>query len=583
MALTEDLPAILTRDGRSIPNQNVALHVTELFRAARQHRRPLLGKWNRNYNFLQNRTWGTRDAHLPSPEIPEIYPVIATITSWQTDQNPTFECAPYAPPHTDYYEEMSQLAQDMQTALQANWTLNDLSAEVEKILWDGNVFGIGVGKVTWDQRLWGGLGDTVLRRVDPYTWYPDPAARSMEDASYFVEAKVVSAQELEARYPGSLSKVQAGSLEGEESPTMLKNTNSPTYPKANPGTVDGTNYPTWGLPGQTNRIDPTNDPGYLLIEAWLKTPVKLANDRWTDTWRLVAVVNNVVLQDIPAHKLWGHGQHPYVRYVPHDTGEFYGYSLVEMLSSAQLSINRLLAAMEQNVWLTGNPILIAANRANLQRGVVTNRPGTQLNPQNPEDVKWMEPPQGAPALSSDLVRFYIDQMERISGMSAIVRGASMTGRNAQGVVDSMQEAAFVRIRMSLRNLERFLRRAGNLMASNIAEFYDTARIVPFVGSDNAQRTIVLHNQHFYRPSADGKRLPMAFHIKVEAGSMLPTSKQARAQEAQALYAMGAIDVEGVLEAMDYPNRDKIVQRVQAQQIQAGTLGMPPTQRAAARR
>lgn len=582
MALTEDLPALLTRDGRQIGNPDIAVYVTDLFRAARQHRRPIVGKWTRNYNVLQNRTWGTRDQHLPSPEIPEIYPVVATITSWQTDSQPTFECAPYAPPHSDYYSEMAGLAQDMQTVLQANWVLNDSDAEIEKILWDGNTYGIGVGKVTWDARAWGGLGDAVLRRVDPYTWYVDPQARSMEDASYFVEAKVVSAQELEARYPGALAKVRPGTAEAEESPTFLKNTTSPTYPKANPGTIDGSTTPTWGLPGQTNRIDPTSDPGYLLIEAWLKTPVKIG-DKWTDTWRLVAVVGNVVLRDVSAYKLWGHGQHPYIRYVPHDTGEFYGFSLVEMLTSAQLSINRLLAAMEQNVWLTGNPILVASMRANLQRGVVTNRPGTQLNPQNADDVKWMEPPQGAPALSSDLVRFYIDQMERISGMSAIVRGATMTGRNAQGVVDSMQEAAFVRIRMSLRNLERFLRRAGNLTASLVAEFYDASRIVPFVGPDGARRSMVLHNQHFYRPSADGTRLPTAFHIKVEAGSMLPTSKQARAAEAQSLYALGAIDVEGLLDAMDYPNRQAIIQRVQAQQMQAGTLGQPPTQRAAARR
>jgi hypothetical protein len=411
----------------------------------------------------------------------------------------------------------------------------------------------------------------------------------MDDAQYFCEARVMSAQELEKRFPGALKKVaQEGWLESDQSPTALRGTR-PQNQRANPGalpstsiagqlgTPSGTPKPSWGMPGGTDRPDPVDGRGHMVLQTWLRTPIT-TGDNTTDAWRMVCTVGNVVLMDEPALNLWSHGQHPYVRFVPHDTGEFYGMSLVELLTPAQNSINRLLASIEQNIWLTGNPVFVSTMRSGISRSTITNRPGQRLDvTNNVDDVKWMQPPMSNPQQTTSLIDFYIGEMDRISGLSAIVRGATPTGRNAQGVLDSLQEAAFVRIRMNLRNLERAISTAGDLVASLISEFYDTPRYAPILGKDGQRTTKVLRSQHFYLPDGD-ERVPLKFAVNIQAGSMLPTSKQARAQEAQTLLALGVIDGEAVLDTMDWPGRAAITARVREMQAMNGTLGQPPSQK-----
>lgn len=559
---------------------------------------PLIQTWTRNYHILRNRTWsGGRSSWQPSPEVPEIYPIVASMVAWMTDSPPSFDCVPTAIPHSSFFEQLVGMATDLEAVMKAVWDEEDYAAEVEKMLWDGFCYGLGLLKTTWDVTLHGGLGNPVMRRVDPYTWYPDPNATNFDNMQYCIEAKVLSAQELETKFPGSLAKVGTNGMGGDadQSPTILSPSTQGRRPLANPGvlpnynsafgqigTGSGTPNARFGLPGQTNRVSPTSDPGFLVLEAWLRTPVTQGDSR-SDTWRCVVVTGDTVLFDEVALRMWAHGRHPYSRWVPHDVGEMYGISLVELLAPTQISINRILAATEQNIWLTGNPVLKATTGSNLSRATVTNRPGQRLDiGQNPESVQWMTPPPSDPQQASALIQFYINEMDRISGLSGIVRGLTPTGRNAEGVIDSVSEAAFVRMRMGIRNLERTQRDAGNLVASLIAEFYDSPRLVPILGADGAKQMLPLHNQHFYLPSGDSQ-MPMMFSISVQGNSTLPTSKSALANLAMALFGLGAIDVEALLSAVDWPGWINVAQRVQQQQMVAGTMGQPPTQRAAARR
>lgn len=585
--------ALMERDGSSV--DDVAVFCNSSFRRAREAKRPIIGGWTKNYQVLRNRMGASaRDQQLPNPRIPEIYPIVATMTAWQTDTRPTFEVTPAAIPNSDWWGQMAQLSQDLEQVLQAIWRQESYDAEIEKAMWDTNVYGVGFLKVTWDQSLHGGLGNPLMRRCDPFTIYPDPDASDFEDMNFIHEVKVMSAQELEKRFPGSVDKVRMeGWTESDQQPTQTRGTR-PTRQRANPGalpttsiagqlgTPSGTPNKRWGQPGGTDRVDAEEENGFTCLYSWLRVP-KRSGETTVDTWRLVVTVGGTVLLDEPATNLWNHGQHPFVRLVPHDMGEMYGFSLVDMLTPAQESINRLLASIEQNIWLTGNPVTVATVRSGISRTQMTNKPGARLDvTSNPEDVKWMQPPQANPQQTTSLIDFYIGEMDRISGLSAIVRGLTPTGRNAQGVLDSLQEAAFVRIRMSLRNLERGLTRAGNLVASLITEFYDTPRVVPILGPDGQSLTKALAAQHFYLPGPDGK-IPLQFALSIEGGSMLPTSKQARAAEAQTLFALGAIDEEALLEAMDWPGRSATVSRVRDMKALQGTLGQPPGARAAAGR
>ena len=94
----------------------------------------------------------------------------------------------------------------------------------------------------------------------------------------------------------------------------------------------------------------------------------------------------------------------------------------------------------------------------------------------------------------------------------------------------------------------------------------------FTGSEN-MTPLVLHAKHFYLPDETGESMRLKFSLWIQAGSSVPTSRGARAQEADMLYAMGAIDRKAVLDAHDYPNRQAILERTSAQEAQ-GMLQAP---------
>ena len=578
-------------------SNNLIADALSVFNHARDKRRPLLSKWTRNYHVVHNRTWGaSRPAGHPRTEIPEIYPIIASIVAWETDSSPRFQIAPNMPPNTPYVQQFDDLATDLEWVMHQNWEREDYDAEVQQVLWDGEVYGIGYGKTCWEPTLDNGYGNVLLRRVDPFNMYLDPDARSWRDLTYMFEVRTLSRDELRRRFPkANLDDLSYRIGDTHMAPTQISGaTTNPGSIRPNPGSLPnpagGTNVTSFGRSG----TDSPNvlDDGVTVMEMWYRTikksnlPKSPATDKtpatseFADEWRCLVFAGQTILMHESASDIYGHGRHPYSRYVPIEEGELYGYSLVEQLAPLQVAINRMFASVEHNAWLSGNPIMV---RRQGSRTTITNRPGETMDTAEPnQDIRWLTPPDISPS-HIQLIDKMIQEMERISGMSAIVRGYSPQGRPSEGVMDSVQDSAFVRIRMRLRNFERFLRDAGILCASTITEFYDRGRVIARVGPDGERSILPLLDNHFYMPSDDGTVQPLSMNLSVTAGASQAISRQAKEAKAERLFALGAFDVPAVLEWSEVPNWKAISDRVQATQQQAGTLGMPPTQRAAARR
>lgn len=550
----------------------LANQIRQLFFRARAHRRPMVADWNKNHRIMENRTWAaSRAPWLPSPEIPEIYPIISTLVGWMTDQRPSLDIVPAANAHSQYFDFVSQIAADLNVTLDSVWQVHQFERQISMTVWDTFMCGAGILKSDWNNALDHGMGNAHLTRIDPYTFYPDPAAHSLDDANFLIEARTISLQELDRRWPGASKRLSGEAWVEDVDIAPEGDTETGTVPRANPAAISG-GTPRYGLPGQS-RIHATDDLGVTVFEAWLRQHETSTDDQGYehvfDTWRVVVVAGNCILMDEDASELWGHAGHPYDRYVPMETGHFWAKPLVSYLRSCQLSINRILASLQQNVELTGNPVFKESARAGITRSKITNRPGQRVQVNDNGTAEWLNPPTLS-TMAMPLIQHYIDRMEKISGLTAIVRGAAMTGRNAQGTVDAMQEGAFVRIRMGLRNLEWALRSAGEKLASLIAENYTAPRMVAIVGDTGKDTALFLKPRHFYLPGEDGSA-PLRFQMIVQAGSSMPTSRQQRAQEADVLFAMGALDITGVLEAHDYPNRKEVARRVLEQQA----LGVQP--------
>lgn len=565
--------------------ESIATLVRELFMRAREARRNVMAQWKRNYRVLNNRQY--RPGASPweeEPAVSSIWPTVASATAWMTDQRPTIEVTPTTEPFSDYWDFYEQLARDMNVCINAAFQNYMLDGEITKALWDVYTYGIAYFKTTWEPWLAEGLGDSAFRRVDPFTIYPDPHAKSMSDLTYIIEAKQMTLADVDRAWPGAAKKI-SGSFyveDTDEAPHKLDDTVNPRQPRVAMGALAPATTPSYAKNGASNAPKPTDAPIVTVLEAWVRGYILEPDSddpeitRVEDDWRCIVVCGNAVLMDAPAGMVNAYGTHPYDRLVLFDTGEWYGPCMVEFLAPIQRLINWVLMSINRNIYLMGNPVLVEDPRSASRNRRYTNRPGQRLEG-TLQSVGWLTPPQPHPQMSVELVRYYESKIETISGLSAMVRGFAPTGRNAQGVLDSVQDAAFVRVRASLRELERSLRGVATKMAANIAEFYTENRLMSIIGPDGRPAHLALRARHFYVPTngpnsdEPGDRIPLRFSLVADAGSQLPTSKQARAAEAKHLFQLGAIDIYELLKAIQWPSYALVAQRVMEQQAFAAAM------------
>lgn len=562
-------------------DSELAATIRQLFLDARAAKRPLLGQWNTNYQYLRN-----RPSSLPLPQrsaslVPEIFPIISSKVGWKLDRRIRNDISSAAVPHTAYWIDTSDLAADLATIMDATYSVNQEEGEIGKAVWDSELYGTGFLKTTWDPALAGGLGDAIQRRVDPYTIYPDPQARSMADLNYIIECRTMSLQEVDRRWPGAAKKLRTSPYieQSDEAPDQLSNRS--TFPRANPGAISPATVPRYGMVGG-GFINATNDPGVTVMEAWLRCSDAVEDDkapygyRTEDYWRVVVIAGSHILMDEPATNLWSHGRHPYSRLVCADIGEFWGFSTVELLIPTQRSINRMLGALEHNILLTGNPTLVDEVRAGISRTTATNKPGQRFTVGSGSKVDWLKPPP-MNQMQPEMIRYMLQRMEAVSGLAAVTRGGSAPGRNAQGVMDAMQEAAFVRIRMELIQLQLALTDAGKLKAALIIENYTEPRSMAIIGEDGAKKMLEIGGRHFLIPTEEGE-VPLEYTLLVDAGASEHTGRKAREDQVLSLANMGVIDGQAVLEALDFPGRAEISKRMAAQQEKMMAMGIDPNKK-----
>jgi hypothetical protein len=580
-AMTASTITALSPLSRHVTDTDRVSALNSLFYIARDHKRSLYQNWSRNYKIIKNRLQGSNLASwLPQPRDSEVYPVISSLVAWLTDQDPDIGFLPSADPNSAYYDRCQQLAADLDNVYQTVWLNEEYDNEIKKMLWDALTFGLGSIKVVWDNATAGGAGDAVWRRVDPWMLYHDPYAANYRDMEFVIEARRVSFNELERMYPDTapLLRYQSSSSDGLDERPQFNDDNA--YPKA-PFLGGLQSFQTvWNSKVSSGRMyEPL--PGYVVREYWLKENAEPPNQGYPGLnaykrprWRCIVVCNNLILFNEWADSLWSHGQHPYEDFRFDDIGEMYGISLVDHLAYPQIYINRLLTALQQNAELVGNPIFLEPTNSGMSRIGIINRPGQRL-PVNTATAagtnlpRWLEPPS-MPQSVSDLVNFWIARIENTAGLGALQKGQAPNQRNAAGVINNIQEAAFVRIRSALANLQWTYRRASIKAADLIVENYTEPRLVAIVGEDGNKDALSLTGRHFYNPG-DNQTTPLRFVLRVEAGTNQPTSPQARMANAEKLAALGLVDDEYVLHVHKIKDAKQILQRLYMKR-QQGLLG-----------
>ena len=104
---------------------------------------------------------------------------------------------------------------------------------------------------------------------------------------------------------------------------------------------------------------------------------------------------------------------------------------------------------------------------------------------------------------------------------------------------------------------------GQHTINRVLQHYTRERLMDLLGDDGQIRMMHFDPARFLFSGVDEEERYRIYQFMITPGSSLALSKERGYAYSAALFSMGAIDQEALLDAIDYPNRAAIMQRMAA--------------------
>lgn len=402
--------------------------------------------------------------------------------------------------------------------------------------------------VFWDKSLNGGLGDVAIRKVDLLNLFWEPGVTDIQESRNLFHAELVSNEVLEEQYPELAGKLKKGG--GSE---INRYSYDDTIPTANK----------------------------TLVVDWYYKRVR--NGR--KVLHYCKFVNEVVLfasENVPemAESGWyADGDFPYVP----DTlfpieGTFAGIGYIDIGKSPQESIDLLGQQLVKNAVMSATPRYFINSSGNINEEEFADWTKPLVHVNGAITQESLTPVQVMP-LSGNYINIYqskLDEMKFTTGNQDVQNGGTGGMTTASGIA-AMQESAGRSSKASTKGTFRAYRRIVGMVIERIRQFYDIPRTFRILGQRGVENFITYSNQRL-KPQPQGAafgmdlgyRLPV-FDVQVRAAKQTPFSRQAQNDLAVQLFGMGVFNpqmaeqVVPMLEMMDFPGREEVLQKVLANQ------------------
>lgn len=598
--------------GQKEEESNTVRMVEKLLAKAKRARAAYDSKWTEDWNFYLGKHWlERRPSYRHSEVLHYLYAEVQNLLVLLTDNRPNIEFLPEDPTDLEFSEMVSNV-------LRAKWDRESWAYTVAEAIVDASAIGTAFGCVAYKEELDEGLGDFSFETESPFFCYPDPNARSKindEYCDYFITAIPTDLGKVKAKYPEKASEISADVSDLDNAPMgnnpaahdlILK---SPTDNRV--------------ITDQMGRNNAEQPDQVLLITCYMRSNETIeeelieTNELGQETkkyqtkkkypnGRRIVIASGKVLEDV--ENPYRGGKFPYARLVDYILPRtMWGDSEVKLLKSPSQIIDKIISYVLDVLALTGNPVWVVDIESGVDDALITNQPGLKIVKRKGGDVRRE---MGAPVPDYVLRVFeYFTErvLSKIGPTSEVSRGVAPSGNSSGYAIEQLQEAAQTKVRGKARNLEVFLKEVGELMLDRILQYYSVPRLVRLTndtgatkyfsfsisdvedesGEVNKMATVQEYRQDpitgGYVPT-DPKEmlLKSALDVKISIGTSLPFAKAQKASIAERLYDKQIIDEEEFLNQIEYPNREKIIERlkerIQAQQggIDATTGSEPAT-------
>lgn len=269
---------------------------------------------------------------------------------------------------------------------------------------------------------------------------------------------------------------------------------------------------------------------------------------------------------------------------------------MEMLIPTNKVIDKVLSNMCDYMNMMGNPVWIISYDSGVKREDVTNQFGLIIM-KNPGGEVRREIPPPMPAYYIQLWQALLSLADTISGVHDATQGRRPVGITAAEAISTLQEAAQTRIRLKERNLQQALIQLGFLVVATMMQYYTEPRVVKITGrnewpdyfefwledSGDPNKPLIANMQNFVKTDRGYERkleinraAPSRglFDIEVTGGTSLPFQKEKRGTLARELYKAKVIDEEDLLDALEWPNKEKALRKIEQRKIQESQQPQP---------
>lgn len=613
----EDKTATTPSPGRQYPptgppppegHAEVGPWVNETFMIAKKDKDRLKWdeKWYRNHELVRGKHFRTQQAGARSRDNRGKYPrvminlfhVAWTVTVANlTDNKPKFDIVPHDEAAKSSQPVMNGAASDWWRRTRQQQTLSETVQQNEK-------YGTTLEKMIFATELEGGRGDIACIVVDNYRFFPWPGILDIQNMPQFYEIDVVSLREIQHKWPETGAKVKP-----EQAVTKLLGKDRD---EVRAGSLAGgrrsNNLPNNYAEGEGYSYKDARIDNALVIECWcrdytmeddekiqeqtfldpatgIETPVLDAGGepilervktgrkvpKYPGFIRLIHVTNSgkVVLDDMPnpsinptiapedAQNTYLWDRYPYQKATSYSDGtNFWGYSIVEQIEVLVLEINKKISKISAYIDKTAYPTLVNPKNSGIESHKISNLPGMQIRPATHTMVPFIKY-LDMPPLPSDFYK-YIEMLLRlidvITGIHEVTEGRKPAGISSGVAIAQLQEKAQTIFRDKIRNLDLLIEERGRMWVSLAQNWYTEKRKVTMSGK-NAQDLGEFVD-------FEGADFQGEFSFEVVAGSTMPKSVFVRNEQAVALATQGFLDQRAVLEALEWPQIEEVILRMQ---------------------
>jgi hypothetical protein len=428
-------------------------------------------------------------------------------------------------------EEAAKLLEHI---IDREWDVNDVQDKLSlSVLW-GLIWGTGFLKITWNPRKDGGRGALEIEPVVPYRIWVNATATCIEDAEFIIHVERRTLGWVYRNFPKKAALVRdfrgsriitSGESESDRDyiregmrhsdraielkTAMTMNGQTVSQSKGDLGWMrelddwevevgefwfrDDKPKKFWrqkivnGKPQTVSVVDEYNCPilqpagteitpsplnGQPFVRQKYKPKMKpvLVEDYRPEfpNGRVVLMAGPVVLRDIPnPYRIDGF---PFASWKDQDVGAFWGQGEALGLKDANVTINRIVGTLYDNLNLAGNTSWLVQKDSGLNVKTLRNRPASIIPVDDVKSVQALET-KSLPPQFMELYQLLKGAMSEIAGINDQLMGASPVANTAFATIDSMTESSAAILRMKVRNMEKMIKRTGRIMVQ-LTQQYD---------------------------------------------------------------------------------------------------------------